>query len=182
MKVAGTALKATLDFAQEKFGEAGVEKILEQVKRKGLNFSQPVLISEWYPFEVHAVLSESLDQIFGKGDGKLLWTVGVASADNAFKLFGAAFPKTPDRLLAQLKGVFWPAFYDFGKVEVIQEGERAIRLRMFEVPATRTLCQRAFGFTHRGLELTGAKNLKMEETACMARGQERCEVSASWDA
>ncbi len=181
MKVAGTAIQATLDFAAEKFGKDAVDKILVHVRDKKIPFSQPVLISAWYPFEVHAALSESLEQLYGKGDGKIFWEIGIVSAEKAFKLFGGAAPKTPEQLVAQIKGVFWPIFYDFGSINIIKEGERKLRCQLIDTPKTRVVCQRVFGFAKKGFELAGAKNLKFNETACVARGQDCCEISATWD-
>lgn len=181
MKVAGTAIKATLDYASEKFGKDAEEKIISYVKQIGVNFKPPVLVSEWYPFDVHEALSNALDKFYGRGDGKIFWDIGVLSAEKAFKLFASAAPKTPEQLVSQIKGVFWPIFYDFGSVEVIKEGERKLRCRLKDVPKTRVVCQRVFGFAKRGFELSGAKNLSINEGACVARGQECCEISASWE-
>lgn len=180
MKVAGNAFQTTFDFLQEKHGKEAGERLAAALKERGCDLKLPILVSTWYPFEQYEVLNRTADEIFGKGDGELLVAIGSYGAEQGFKMFGSLAPKTPDDFLKRIGTVFWPTYYDFGKPGLERVGENSAVVWFSEIPPTRVLCRRAFGFFRRALQLSGADILTEDETSCVARGGDKCELKITW--
>lgn len=181
MNVAGPAIQATYNYVQERFGKEALEKVLKHAAFTEPGVPSTVLISSWYPFSLYQSLGEAINQTLGTGDYQILRELGAFSAEQGFKLFGAAAPKTPQNLMSQIKTVFWPSYFDFGSVEILQPAPNDFLLRLLNIPQSRTLCQRIFGFALKGLQLTGAKNINYEETGCLCKGSPHCEFRGAWE-
>ena len=76
---------------------------------------------------------------------------------------------------------FWRLIHDTGDLYVMPVGADALTARLMnKVYPHKAFCAGLIGFCQGVLELSGAKEVSIEEVKCAARGADCCEFEASW--
>jgi len=86
---------------------------------------------------------------------------------------------TPAALLAK-GGQMWSALYNRGQLLVDDQTANSARISIMDFPAELAGCSRTTGWIERMAQLTGVKDLKIEQTQCFAKGAPNCEWRISW--
>ena len=154
---ASPALRATV--------EAGIEK------------------AKWYPFEQFIEINETLDRLFGNGDLALVRELGRYGADASLTTIYRLFYKvgTAHWILGRAVRL-WSAHYDSGALEVLTRGPRTavLRIRNFATPHV-VHCTAITGWAERAIELSGGTHVRIHEATCRTRGDDLCQLEATWD-
>ncbi len=182
--VKGSALASRILWVQLGHGAAGIERLLGEVTPE-LRFSieRGIEKAKWYPFEQFVELNTVLDRLFGTGDLGLIKQLGRYGADaNLTTIYRLFFKVGTVHWILGRAVRLWSAHYDSGFLEVMTRGPKTtvLRIRGFDSP-DRTHCLSVMGWCERSIELSGGKNVVLTEPLCRTRGDELCQLEATWD-
>lgn len=183
-QIKGSMLTSRLAFVEEQGEPGDKERVLAQMPaRLAAELEANVLPSDWYPFELFVELSRAIDQVLGKGDLALAREMGGFAAEQLLRTIYKSFSKEGHPgFLFQRASAVWSQFYDTGRLTVVEEGPKQIRLLVtdFANPA-REHCLSVEGWIEKNVEFSGATGVRVEEVKCRARGDSACEYVTRWD-
>lgn len=181
--VKGSAFASRIRWVQLNQGKAGLERLAEAVG-PGLRevVAQGAVMATWYPFDDFVELNERIDAIFGKGDLALVKPLGRHGADaNLTTIYRLFFKVGTVRWIIARAARLWGMHYDSGKMVVQQAPGKEIELRIenFATPH-RVHCLSVQGWAERSVELSGARDVALDELACRASGDLSCRFRITW--
>lgn len=182
--VKGSALTSRILWVQLEHGESGMNKLLAEASPAlRATLEAGVHKARWYPFEQFIELNVALDRIFGSGDLGLIKPLGRFGADANLTTIYRLFYKvgTTHWILARAVRL-WSAHYDSGHLQVLTRGPGTAVLRIlgFAQP-DRVHCLAVAGWAERSIELSGGRSVVLEEPMCRVRGDEWCQLEATWE-
>jgi hypothetical protein len=181
--VKGSALASRVLWVQLEHGESGYQRLLQAVSPELKDALEPgINKAAWYPFDQYVELSIVLDRLYGTGDLSLVKALGRYSADANLKTIYRLFYKVGTVPWIFGRAVrLWNAHYDSGYCEVVTRGPKAaiLRVRGFATPH-RVHCLSVQGWCERSIELSGGENPNVTETLCRTRGDDLCQLDATW--
>ena len=124
-----------------------------------------------------------MDRLFGKGDLGLVRELGRYGADaNLTTIYRLFFKVGTTHWILGRAVRLWSAHYDSGYLEVLTRGPKTtvLRMRGFATPH-RVHCLSVIGWAERSIELSGGVNVVGEEPLCRTRGDEMCQIEATWE-
>ena len=78
-------------------------------------------------------------------------------------------------------GFMWRFLYDAGHVRIVSKATHEIVFHILDfTPPGRAQCERITGFLEGCLEVLGAAEPRVEETACVLEGAPHCAVRVTW--
>jgi hypothetical protein len=181
--VKGSALASRILWVRLNQGEQGLDRLgsvvgadLAAMLRNG------AVMSRWYPLSWFIELNVRIDELFGQGDLGLVKQLGRHGADANLTTIYRLFYKvgTVKWIMARASRL-WGMHYDAGEMSVEPHPGREVILRIvdFDQPH-RAHCLSVLGWCERSLELSGGTDALVEELACRASGDDRCEFRARW--
>lgn len=172
-KVKGSKLGSKLVFVREKFGAAAAEKVLGAMAPADRAELANIIDLKWYPFELYDALLRTIVSVHGN-DERLLDEIGRHSADHQLSNIYSAYKR--DELLRMLKNMvpMHSHMNDPGRMEVSASGSATFAIIVTEPKSTMAACRVSRAFYQRVAELAGARNVRVTESACTARGAEAC--------
>lgn len=123
--------------------------------------------------EAARIKGESVEQ-FGRRAGR----EGAADAIKGIYRF-FALVLTPAALLSKASHM-WSALYNRGQLVVADETDHGATIKLLNFPSETAGCARTTGWIERMAELTGVKDVRVQQTQCHAKGAPHCEWSISW--
>ena len=144
-------------------------------------FSGPILPTETIPVHMMNLFTEEAARAKGEPLEEFARRAGSQAAADAFKGIYRFFAMvlTPAALLAK-GGQMWSALYNRGQLLVDDQTANSARISIMDFPAELAGCSRTTGWIERMAQLTGVKDLKIEQTQCFAKGGPNCEWRISW--
>jgi type IV secretory pathway TrbD component len=182
--VKGSALSSRVLWVQLGHGAAGLAK-LRAVASPQLRETLDAGVSKarWYPLRQFFELNTLIDRLFGKGDLSLVKELGRHGADANLTTIYRLFYKvgTAQWILGRAVRL-WSAHYDTGFLEVLTRGSRhaILRIHGFALPDP-VHCLSVAGWCERSIELSGGWSVFVTETRCRTRGDELCQLEATWE-
>lgn len=144
-------------------------------------FSSPVLATETVP--VHMLNLFTLEAAKAKGEPVEAFArrAGHEAASEAVKGIYRFFAlvMTPTALLGKASQM-WSSLYNRGELRVEDQSGNSARIRLTNFPSEVVGCSRVTGWIERMAELTGVKNIKVEQSQCSAKGDACCEWQLRW--
>jgi hypothetical protein len=182
--VKGSALSSRVLWVQLNHGAAGTERLLAQCSVElRATIEAGIHKAHWYPFAQFIELIETIDRLFGAGDGALVTELARHGADANLTTIYRLFYKvgTTHWILGRAVRL-WSAHYDSGYLEVLTRGPKTavLRIRAFDTPHA-VHCKSVMGWAQRSIELSGGTQVVSEETKCRTRGDEFCQLESRWD-
>lgn len=181
--VKGSALASRVLWVQLNHGASGIARLREACTpdlRDTLDAG--VKMARWYPFEQFVELVVKIDTVFGRGDLGLVKPLGRFGADaNLTTIYRLFFKVGSTQWILGRAVRLWSAHYDSGFLEVMTRGARTaiLRIRGFATPH-RVHCESVLGWVERSIELSGGKQVALVETKCRTRGDDVCQLEATW--
>jgi hypothetical protein len=176
MQVKGTSLIATEKFIRHQFGSEGYERFLQSLPQgsKAL-FSSTVLSPNWYPIEdaFYRPMQAVCDLFYG-GKASGARDMGHFSALDALKGVYKVFARiaSVDFVLKKTANIF-ATYYQPGKMEVAERGDRRIILRMTGIDLPHLLLEeRICGYLEGALEVCGEREGRVMVAKSMASGDD----------
>lgn len=185
MKIKGTALVALPLFIKKKFGPAGLEKWLSalspSIKKTYSERNKPY---EWYPLEdVYLEPVRKMCDLFYAGNLHGAWELGRFDAENALNTVYRLFLMlgSPQYLIKKASTLF-PTYYQGSQVEILDLSKGKSRLRISNYGQMNKVNENTIGgWIERGMELSGAKNIKLSFVAAKVDGQDVVDIFGSWE-
>jgi uncharacterized protein (TIGR02265 family) len=181
-KVKGSVLKSRLSFVREQFGEEGLQRVLESLDPEDQTALNRLVPVAWLPFEIGKRLDDAIVRVLGGGRPEFFERLGAASADENLSTLHSAFlsPGDPQAFLAKAPQIY-RMYYQTGRREYEQIGETEGVLTTYDAETfSKADCLTVIGWYKRALELCGAKDVRILEEECRARGGEFCQYRVTW--
>ncbi len=184
--IKGSALASRVKYLQQHGTPEQRERLLAGVSPECReDIEKGLMANIWYPFSYTVEINRVLDQVLGSGDLSLIPEFGRFSAEQALHGIYKIFFKvgSPEFIIKRVENV-WKQYYSGGQARVVMEsvpqGKKArLLVEGLEAPA-RENCLAIRGWIARMLELAGARQVHVEESACVLHGAPHCEFSATW--
>jgi uncharacterized protein (TIGR02265 family) len=147
----------------------------------GTRFRQPVLATETVPVHMLNRFTVEAAKVKGEAVDAFARRAGREAAGDAVKGVYRFFAMvmTPPALLGKA-GQMWSSLYNRGELRVEDQTEKSARIRLHNFPSEAAGCARVTGWIERMAELTGVKNISVQQTQCYAKGGQCCEWNLKW--
>ena len=144
-------------------------------------FRGPILATETVPVASLNRLTEEAAKAKGEPVDQFARRAGREAAGDAVKGIYRFFALvlTPPALLSKASQM-WSSLYNRGELKVEDQTANSARIRLADFPSEAAMCARVTGWIERMAEMTGAKNVRVEQTQCYAKGDRDCEWRIQW--
>jgi len=144
-------------------------------------FSSPVLATETVPVHMLNLFTQEAAKAKGEPVEVFARRAGHQAASEAVKGIYRFFAlvMTPTALLGKASQM-WSSLYNRGELRVEDQSGNSARIRLTNFPSEAVGCSRVTGWIERMAELTGVKNIKVEQSQCSAKGDACCEWQLRW--
>ena len=144
-------------------------------------FRSPILATETIPVHMLNRLTEEAAKAKGEPVDSFARRAGREAAADAIKGIYRFFAlvMTPQALLGKASQM-WSSLYNRGELKIDSQTDKGARIRLVSFPSEVPGCSRITGWIERMAELTGAKDVKVEQTHCFAKGAPNCEWNVKW--
>src|SRR6185503_1738635 len=181
--VKGAAIAARLRFVRERYGEAGVQRLLAALPPGYRDMIEArVLPQAWVPYDLFIEVLVQADQQFGHGDLALCFEMGQYAAEVNLPTIYRVFYRfgSPAFVLSKAARL-WSVHYDSGALVPHDEGNGVFRIciERFEQPH-RAHCLSVLGWAVKSIELSGGRVQRAEEARCRTRGDAACDLALTW--
>ena len=184
MKIKGLILLARKDFVLDQFGKKAWDKVLDALPPQDQEIlTGMILTATWYPFEMGERLDNAVVKILGKGKKAIFEEIGAKSAKRSLNTIHKAFlePRDPHVFMSK-SNVIYNFYYDTGYREYEKTGPcsgvmTTYEAETFSVPD----CLTVIGWYKEALKMCGAKNIKVVEKECRAKGGSCCRYEFKWE-
>src|SRR5438874_11602378 len=135
-------------------------------------FRNPILATETIPVHALNVFTEESAKARSEPVDQFARRAGREAASDAVKGIYRFFAlvMTPPALLSKASQM-WSSLYNRGELKVDDQTDGGARIRLMNFPSEAAGCARITGWIERMAELTGAKNVKVNQGTCFAKGQ-----------
>ena len=182
-QVKGAVILARRAFVREEFGEGAWQRLLETMPQEDRELLDGfILTASWYPFELNQRLDAAIVEQLGAGDKAIFESIGSWSAKKnlagAHKTF--LTPGSPHRFMEMTDRIY-NFYYDTGERKFETTGERSGVMTTYGAETfSETDCLTVIGWYREALRMCGASEVRIQEVACRARGDEHCRYELSW--
>ncbi len=185
MKVKGTILSSLHRFIKENFPNRFDEWINALPDESKPIFSNPILATEWYSYRDGLIKpSEILAKMFyGNDIKKASWEIGRYSAEVAltgiYKVF--ILIATPQFIMKR-GGKILASFYEPSVLKVGAERPKGVDIHVTDFPDPTAIAEyRIAGWMEKALEITGVKNIKINITKSLTKGDDITIYEVDWE-
>jgi uncharacterized protein (TIGR02265 family) len=181
-KVKGSVLKSRLEFIERQFGHEGLERVLSSLEPEDQKALQRIVPVAWLDFETGKRLDDAIVSVLGGGRPEVFERLGEASAETNLGTVHAAFlaPGDPHGFLAKAPQIY-RMYYQVGSREYERTGDTEGVLTTRDAETfSKPDCLTVVGWYRRALEMCGARNVRVVEEECRARGGAVCRYRVSW--
>jgi predicted hydrocarbon binding protein len=167
-----------------RFGPQAFEKIITQINPPEREILSKIITSvSWIPEDVYITFLVTADKIFGKGDFELCRQIGYYLGKETVPRLYKFFIKFGDPSFAIRRSTqFWKQLHNNGRLEIIPSGPTAVTARLIDKAFPhKAFCASLIGYCQGVLELSGAKNISIDEIQCASEGASHCEYVGKWE-
>ena len=184
MKIKGFILHSRKEFVIENFGIDAWKKVLHSLPSEDQTLYEGFIpTSDWYDFEIGKRVDDAIFNLLGEGSAQQFEAIGRKSARRHLTGIHASFiePGNPQAFLEKADTIY-EYYYDTGYREYEQTGPTSGILTTFDAETYSSPdCLTVIGWYKEALAMCGAKNIRIEEKACRARGDEYCQYHIEWE-
>lgn len=185
MEIKGTAITAIRDHVKSNFPEKFSEWLEGLPATSKDIYSGVIDSSRWYPLKEGGIIpTKRTAEMFYKGNyEKGAWEAGRYSAEKGltgiYKIFVKA--STPSYIIQRATRVF-ATYYQPCRMEVLEKKEYSVLLEISDMPESDVVVEyRISGWIEKALEISGAKNVKIEFPKSIIRGDEVTQFAITWN-
>lgn len=179
--VKGSPVRSLQRFLDTNLSAEQREKVFSSLPAEYARFRNPVLATEAIPVYMLNRMTEEAAKARGEQVEAFARRAGQEAARDAVKGIYRFFAMvlTPAALLNRASQM-WSTLYNRGELRVDEQSGNSARLRLLNFPSEFAGCSRVSGWIEGMAELTGAKNVKVNQKQCAAKGASCCEWTVSW--
>jgi len=180
--VKGSPVRSLQKFLESELTPQQRDALLEGLPAElAARFRAPITASESIPVHLLNRVTEDAARIKGEDLETFARRAGREAAADAvrgiYRFF--ALVLTPHALLSKASQM-WSTLYNRGEMKVDEQTETGARIRIMNFPSETAGCSRATGWIEGLAEMTGVKNIEVEQTQCFAKGAAYCEWRVKW--
>lgn len=182
--IRGLVISATTKYIQQNYGEEGWNKVLNSLEPQDREVLKGKFSPmSFYPVKPYINLMKAADKVFGKGDFEICRKIGIYEAEDTFSGVYKIFLELGNpNFLINKASLAWRTFHDGGALEIEQVGDKYAKGKIVDFPEfDKCFCVNLVGFFGKVLEMSGAKNLQIQETKCRCQGDKFCEYEIKWE-
>ncbi len=184
MEIKGLAIAIFEPFLTERFGREGFQRWLQALEPESQAiFEKPIDNGLWYPLKAaYSRPTEILCRVFYDGDPRGAWDLGRYSADHAFNWFFKSIIKltTVQNFIMRATN-FLTHYYHPVAMEIVSIEKGRLVYRITQFPESNIYVEhRIAGWNQRTLEIHGCREVKVELSAAISRGDPYTELSITW--
>lgn len=144
-------------------------------------FRSPILATETLPVHMLNRLTEEAALAKGEPVTDFARRAGQEGASDAVKGVYRFFALvlTPTALLSKASHM-WTSLYNRGRMVIDDQTETSATIRILDFPSEVAGCARITGWIERMAQMTGAKNVVVQQTQCFTKGAPNCEWKVTW--
>jgi len=185
MHVKGTAVKSIQEFVQTKYADKYAEWLKAMPETSRNIMSKPVYVSDWYSVKDAAIEPTiAIGKVIFNGDSiKAGWETGRFSSEQALNGIYKVFVKmaTPQFIIGR-SGKILPSYYDPSEIAVKETGSKHVVLNISKLPSNHEVLEaRILGWIQKALEVTGCKNVQINPTKSLTKGDPITELMITWN-
>jgi hypothetical protein len=184
IEVKGTPVRAMVAFVDKRLTPQQKERLVRALPpaAAGLLARRAILPVETVPVTTLNRITEMAARESGIPVDAFAHEAGRAAADEAvhgiWKL--AAALVTPTTLLAKGSRL-WSTVYSRGRLDIEQPSAGLAVVTLADFPCEAVCCARISGWYERLFELARAKNIRVEQIECCAKGAPACRWTLRWE-
>ncbi len=182
VRIKGTVLKTRIALVEELGGAEAVGRVLAHLDPADRLVLGSLLATKWYPFDLEQRLDDVIVRVLGGGRAELFERLGETSAAKNLGSVHRDFlvQGDPQAFLAKAPMIY-SFYYDQGRREYQAVGPKEAVLTTYDAETfSLTDCLTVVGWHRRGLEMCGAREVRVVEEECRARGGSVCRYRLSW--
>ena len=185
MKVKGTILSSVEGFVKENFSNRYQEWIDSLPPESKSIYTNTILATEWYAYQEGLIKpSEQVAKLFYNNDvKKSSWDIGKYSAEVGLKGIYKVFIliATPQFIMKR-GGKILSSFYDPSVLVVDSERPKGVDIHITEFSEPSEVAEnRIAGWMVKALEICGVKNITLEITKSMVKGDDITVYVLNWE-
>jgi hypothetical protein len=185
MQVKGAILRSLVAFVEETFGPESRDYWIERLPEESRAlFLQPLETENWYGLEAGLVApTQTVLEVFYAGNQAMARVLGYHNAEKAVSGFMKFLARlaSPNTLVKRGRSII-VTYYRPCDAEVTLNEKRRAGFKITSFPEMNRIIEyRIQGWMEKALEISGARNPKVEIVNSMAEGQSTCEFLAHWD-
>lgn len=179
--VKGSPVRSLQKFLEAELTSPQRDSVFKAVPELGARMHGAILPTETISVTALNRLTEEAAKIKGEPLEQFARRAGRQGASDAvhgiYRFF--ALVLTPAALLSKASQM-WSALYNRGELRVTDQTDHGATIKLLDFPSEPAGCGRVTGWLERMAELTGVKNIQVQQTQCYARGAPHCEWSIRW--
>jgi uncharacterized protein (TIGR02265 family) len=182
--VGGNILFARRSFVQKRGGDELWERVLKHLPAEDAKeLRRTVLVTATYPFELNVRLDDAIAEVLFPGEpDRAFIEMGRASAEVNLSGPQKGFVHQGDpHYLLSLAETIYAYYYGEGRRTYVKTGPSSATLVTHDAPeSSRRDCLTVVGWHQRAIELSGGKDVSVQEVRCRSRGDTVCEYRCGW--
>ncbi|HET7433851.1 MAG TPA: hypothetical protein VFN10_03965 [Thermoanaerobaculia bacterium] len=180
--VKGSPVRSLQKFIDANLGAEQKEAVFRSLPPEyAARFRSPILATETVPVHMLNRFTEEAAKAKGEAVEAFARRAGHEAASDAVKGIYRFFAlvMTPPALLGKASQM-WSSLYNRGELRVEDQTSTSARIRLVNFPSEAAGCSRVTGWIERMAQLTGVKDVRVEQTHCFAKGAPQCEWIVRW--
>jgi hypothetical protein len=172
------------DYVLEVYGADGMERLKAAmpVEARRVIYSDELLPTDWVEVSLAVAHGRAIDNVFGIGDGQECFRmIHELTTRHAAGLYKSVLSGGSSRSILERAGRLWTRYYDQGETLTEMVGETTCIKRIVGCP---DLPRYHDWFTTPYYEMllrhSGAKDIVVKHTKCVANGADCCETELRW--
>jgi uncharacterized protein (TIGR02265 family) len=181
--VKGSPVRSLQKFLEAELSPAQHRVVFESIPPEfSTRLRGPILPTETIPVHVLNRITEEAARVKGESVEQFARRAGHEAAADAVKGIYRFFALvlTPTALLSKASQM-WSSLYNRGEMRVENQTDRGATIKLMNFPSEVAGCARITGWIERMAELTGVKDVRIQQTQCYAKGGPHCEWSITWN-
>jgi uncharacterized protein (TIGR02265 family) len=183
MKIKGVILHARMEFVKEHFGEDAWNRIVETLPDEDREDLRGMLLTaRWYPFKLGERLDRAIVDSLGDGSNRIFEEIGAKSAQRNLSREHKAFVTQGNpQAFMKKSNLIYKFYYDKGYREYEETGPTSGVLTTFDAETYSIPdCLTVIGWYREALKMCGAKEVRVAEEECRAKGGSCCRYRFEW--
>lgn len=180
--VKGSPVRSLQKFLEAELTPEQRQTVLDRLPAEyAARFRSPILATETVPVHMLNRFTEEAALARNEPVEEFARRAGREAAGDAVKGIYRFFALvlTPPALLSKASQM-WSSLYNRGEMRVDEQTDTSARIRITNFPSETAGCARVTGWIERMAEMTGVKNIRVEQTQCFAQGGPCCEWRVEW--
>jgi len=184
--IKGSNFRSLLKYVAEMHGADAPDKVIAQLSQADQRlFDNVIYDGAWLPERVYADLSYATDKVFGRGDYSLCFDIGKYNALNCVpKLYSLFIRMGSPAFVLKSASNFWRQTHSSGSLVIHEVTPNSAIIHLNDYYGGNynnpSFCHGLRGYMSGVLELSGAKDVRMEEVQCGAMGASHCIFKCVW--